>query len=324
MLNGAAILGVIPQALDKFEVPGDLPRGKVCDYYVTMDGKQRVLIATDRLTVFDHAVGLVPYKGQVLNELSAWWFKHTADILPNHFIHIPDPNVMIVHEARPLLVAVVVRGYLTGVTPTSLWTRYAAGERNIYGMRFPDGLKKNDPLPQPIVTATTKSTVGREDRQPLSNIVQQGYMVAETWEQVQAAAMALYQRGQQIASRGGLILADSKYEFGFNPDTGELILIDELHTPESSRYWKADTYADYVAAGHEPQYLDKELARLWYHTRGYLAHQDQAGLPPLSNDLIISISQACQQVYELITGNPFQPAPYPAQERVQAAVAEVA
>ncbi len=319
MLTGAAIREVFPRALDKFEVPGDLPRGKVCDYYVTMDGKQRVLIATDRLTIFDHAVGLVPFKGQILNELSAWWFEHTADILPNHLLNIPDPNVMIVQEARPILVAVVVRGYLTGVTPTSPWTRYAAGEREIYGMRFPDGLKKNDALPRPIVTATTKSTVGREDRQPLSNI--EGYLSAETWQQVQAAAMALYQRGQQIASRGGLILVDSKYEFGFDSETGELILIDELHTPESSRYWKADTYADYVAAGHEPEYLDKELARLWYYERGYRPHDV---LPPLSDDMIIRISQACQQVYESITGKPFEPAPYPAQERIQAVVAEVA
>ena len=319
MLSPEAILQAVPEALDKLEVPGDMPHGKVRDFYVTADGKQRVLITTDRLSVFDHAVGLVPYKGQILNALSAWWFKRTADLVPNHFVAMPDPNVMIGRETRPILLAVIVRGYITGVTPTSLWPRYEAGEREIYGLKFPAGLKKNDALPQPVVTPTTKSTVGRDDRQVVTDVVSQKYLSMEAWQQVQAAALALYERGQEIAVRAGLILVDSKYEFGFDLQTRTLMLIDEVHTPDSSRYWKADTYAHRMATGREPENLDKELARLWYGTQRY---RGQNPLPPMSDDLIVSISQAYQQVYERITGETFQPASYPAQDRIEAVLAE--
>jgi phosphoribosylaminoimidazole-succinocarboxamide synthase len=319
MLSPEAILRAVPVALDKLEVPGDMPHGKVRDFYVTADGKQRVLIATDRLSVFDHMVGLVPYKGQVLNELSAWWFKQTADLMPNHLVAMPDPNVMIAREVRPILLAVVVRGYITGVTPTSLWTRYEAGERVIYGLTFPDGLKKNVALPQAIVTATTKSTVGRDDRQVVTDVVSQKYLSAEAWQQVQTAALALYGRGQELAARAGLILVDSKYEFGFDPKTRTLLLIDEIHTPESSRYWKAETYAQHLATGREPENLDKEVARLWYRMH---SSAGQDALPPMNNELIVLISQAYQQVYERITGSLFQPAAYPAQDRIEAALAE--
>ena len=160
MLSSEKILQAIPNALDQFEVPGGLPRGKVRDFYVLADGKRRSLITTDRLVVFDQLIGLVPYKGQVLNELSAWWFEHTRDIIPNHLITVPDPNVSIVRETTPIQLEIVVRGYITGTTPTSLWTRYVSGEREIYGIRFPDNLTKNQALPAPIVTASTKSTVG--------------------------------------------------------------------------------------------------------------------------------------------------------------------
>src|SRR5258708_29242579 len=192
MLSPEAILQAVPEALDKLEVPGDMPHGKVRDFYVTADGKQRVLITTDRLSVFDHAVGLGPYKGQILNALSAWWFKRTADLVPNHFVAMPDPNVMIGREARPILLAVIVRGYITGVTPTSLWPRYEAGEREIYGLKFPAGLKKNDDLSQPVVTPTTKSTVGRDDQQDVTDVVTQKYLSLDAWRTVQAAALALY------------------------------------------------------------------------------------------------------------------------------------
>jgi phosphoribosylaminoimidazole-succinocarboxamide synthase len=320
MLSSEAILQAVPHALDKFEVPGDIPHGKTRDFYVTADGKQRVLIATDRLSVFDHLVGLVPYKGQILNALSAWWFKATGDLIPNHFVAMPDPNVMIAREARPILLAVIGRGYITGVTPTSLWPRYEAGEREIYGLKFPDGLRKNDRLPQHIVTPTTKSTVGREDRQVVTDTEIQKYLSGEVWQQVQAAALALYARGQEIAARAGLVLVDSKYEFGFDLQTQALMLIDEIHTPDSSRYWKADTYAQRIAAGREPENLDKELARLWYGTQSY---RGQDPYPPLNDDLIVSISQAYQQVYERITGETFVPAVYPAQDRIEAAIAEL-
>src|SRR5262249_14671505 len=191
MLNTEQIMGNISNALDRYEVPGDLPRGKVRDFYIMPDGKRRVLITTDRLTVFDHPIGLVPYKGQVLNQLSAWWFGRTAKIIPNHYVDMPDPNVAIVRETQPLPLEVIVRGYITGVTATSLWGQYAAGARSMYGLSFPDGLKKNQMLPQPVITPTTKSTVGHDDRQMLTDVTK--FVDADTWKRVRTAALALYQ-----------------------------------------------------------------------------------------------------------------------------------
>jgi len=316
MLDNETILKALPIALHQFEIPGDLPRGKVRDYYILEDGKRRVLITTDRLSVFGEFLGLVPYKGQILNQLSAWWFERTEDIIPNHFISMPDPNVTVAQETRPVQLEVVVRGYITGITPTSLWTRYASGEREIYGKRFPDGLRKNDPLPQPVVTPTTKSTIGREDRAIVNDVVKRQFLDAQTWQRVQDIALALYQRGQNIASQCGLILVDTKYEFGINEDTGELVLIDELHTPDSSRYWDGTTYQQRIRAGLEPDNLDKEAVRLWY-----VSQQDKTSkVPQINGDLIVLTSQRYQRVYERLVSEPFVPAEYPAQDRIQAAL----
>ena len=321
MLNAEAILAAVPHALDRLEVPGGLPRGKVRDFYITPDGKRRVLIATDRLTLFDHPVGLVPYKGQVLNQLSAWWFARTGDIVRNHFIQMPDPNVTVAREAKMIELAVIVRGYITGVTPTSLWTRYEAGERELYGTLLPEGLKKNERLAEPIVTATSKSTVGRDDRKALNKIaVGQYHLEPGAWEQIQSVALALFRRGQEIAAKAGLILVDSKYEFGFDMDTLEFMLADELHTPESSRFWRAETYDSQISKGREPENLDKELARLAYKAQGFDGQDD---FPPLSDRLIVSLSQAFQQVYERITDETFRAAPYPAQGRIESALAQI-
>ncbi len=320
MLSSTAIAEAIPDAFERFEVPGDLPHGRVRDFYLLADGKHRVLISTDRMNVFDQQVGVIPYKGQVINELSAWWFSQTEDLAPNHLISVPDPNVMIVHETTPIQVEVVVRKYITGTTRTSLWPRYAAGEREIYGITFPDGLKKNDPLPQPLVTARTKFSGHGEERVPIHHIVEEKYLPAALWEQLQATALALFARGQEIAARGGLILVDTKYEFGSDEESGTLRLIDELHTPDSSRFWDARTYQERITAGVEPENFDKELIRLWYTSRGFDRTQ---ALPHLSQDLIVTVSQRYQQVYEMLTGKPFVPASYPAQLRIEAAVAEL-
>ena len=320
MESAAAILNVLPHALEQFEVPGDLPHGKVRDFYITSDGKNRVLIATDRLHIFDHQLGLVPYKGQVINELSAWWFEHTADIIPNHYVSSPDPNITIAREARTLTFDVVVRGYITGVTATSLWPAYAAGTRQLYGIAFPEGLKKNQQLPQPVVTPTSKATVGRGDRQALSDIVGMHYLSEAAWAEVKTAALALYTRGQELLAKNGLILVDSKYEFAYDLKTGKLMLIDELHTPENSRFWRADDYKKDMAAGRDPQNMDKEIARLWYVDE----HISEDQKVPMSDDLIVSLSQAFQQVHEMTTGQPFQPASYPAQDRLEAALVELA
>lgn len=320
MESAAAILKVLPHALSKFEVPGDLPHGKVRDFYITSDSKHRVLVATDRLHIFDHEIGLVPYKGQVINELSAWWFERTSDIIPNHFVSSPDPNITIAREARALTFDVVVRGYITGVTSTSLWPAYASGMRHLYGITFPEGLKKNQQLPQPVVTPTTKADVGRGTRQALTDIVGMHYLTEAAWAEVQKAALALYMRGQELCAKQGLMLVDSKYEFAYDLKTGKLMLIDELHTPENSRFWRAADYAQDMATGRDPQSMDKELARLWYVGQNF-KETDRVRMP---DDLIVAISQAFQQVYEMTTGLPFHPASYPAQERLEGALVTLA
>jgi len=241
-MNPTAIERALAHPFDGVDLPflGPKRSGKVRDIYDV--GDRLVLITSDRLSAFDRILGLVPYKGQVLNQLAAFWFAQAADIIGSHFIDSPDPNVTIGRKCRPLPVEVVVRGYISGVTSTALWFRYSQGERNIYGIDFPDGLKKNDALPTPIITPTTKAQDGGHDERITSaEIVERGLVPQELWEQVCAAAIAVFQRGQEIARRGGLILVDTKYEFGVT-DAGELVLIDEMHTPDSSRFWTAESY----------------------------------------------------------------------------------
>jgi phosphoribosylaminoimidazole-succinocarboxamide synthase len=210
--------------------------GKVRDWYPLERGK-RLLVTTDRLSAFDRILARVPYKGQVLNQLAAWWFDATADIIPNHTISVPDPNALVVQEAEPFTVEVIVRGYITGVTTTALWYRYSLGERDIYGYRFPEGLQKNQVLREPIITPTTKGgPSGHDERLTCAEVVEKGHLDRATWEQVMSAALAIFKRGQHVAEEAGLILVDTKYEFGHTPN-GDLVLIDEVHTPDSSRFW---------------------------------------------------------------------------------------
>ena len=237
---------------------------------------QRLIVTTDRLSAFDRVLAGVPYKGQVLNELSAWWFDRTADVIANHVISVPDPNALLARAAAPLPVEVVVRGHITGVTDTSLWGLYSAGAREMYGYRFPDGLAKNTALPNHIVTPTTKAEHGGHD-EPLScdEVVERGLLPTELWEQVMEAASALFARGSRSAAEAGLILADTKYEFGLTADD-ELILIDEVHTPDSSRWWVAERRIA-VAAGVEPESLDKEVVRRAFADLGYKGDGTGAG-----------------------------------------------
>lgn len=312
MLTPAQIRSVIPLALESLNVPGLTPeRGQVRDNYVISDGR-RVLISTDRFNVYNQHVGQVPYKGQILNQLTAWWFEQTADIVPNHVIDVPDPNITIALTANPLPIAVVVRGFVSGVTPTSLWKQYEDGQRIIYGIEFPDGLQKNQELPRPIVTATSKA-FGREHDRPLTTeeVFALG-IEPGLWTRVQETALRLFMRGQQLCILSDLILVDSKYEFGLDLN-GDLVLIDELHTPDSSRLWRADTYDELFETGEEPESFDREFVRLWYQSQGY-GLDDR--LPRLSEDMIILISKRYQRVYEMLTGRPFQPAGYPAQKRL--------
>ncbi len=291
--------------------------GKVREWW-GLEGGTRFIATTDRLSAFDRVLARVPFKGQVLNELSAFWFRQTADIIDNHLISVPDPHCSVVREARPLPVEVVVRGYITGVTSTALWRRYELGERVIYGQRFPEGMRKNQKLPRPIITPTTKGgPTGHDERLEPREVVEKGYLDARTWSAVQDAAIALFERGTEVAVRAELILVDTKYEFGLNSD-GTLMLIDEVHTPDSSRFWLASSYAERFEAGQEPESRDKEFVRLAYAEKGYRGD----GEPPLMPDALwVQASLVYQELYERLTGMDFVPSAYPVEGRVLEALA---
>lgn len=278
----------------------------------------RLIVTTDRLSAFDRVLAGVPYKGQVLNELSAWWFERTADLVPNHVVAVPDPNALLAREADPLPVEVVVRGHITGVTDTSLWGMYSAGARTMYGYTFPDGLRKNSPLDAPIVTPTTKAAAGGHD-EPLApaEVVGRGLLPAELWDRVTAVALDLFRRGVKLGERAGLILADTKYEFGLVPDAdGErLVLIDELHTPDSSRWWIAATYDERVARGDEPESLDKEVVRRAYAEIGY---KGDGPAPTLPDEVWTATAARYIDAFERLTGTAFVPGSYPVAERLTA------
>ncbi len=305
----------------------DLPDrrvGKVRVSYALAD-HQRLFITTDRLSAFDRIINGVPWKGQVLNQLAAWWFGQTADIVDNSISALPagtealpDPNALVAVAAAPLSVEVIVRGYITGVTSTSLWKRYADGAREIYGYRFPDGLRKNTALPRAIVTPTTKAEGGAHDEAlTCAEVVEHGFVEADLWERVQDAALAIFARGQQLAGEAGLILADTKYEFGIGPD-GRLLLIDEVHTPDSSRFWVQGSYDARLAADEEPESLDKEVIRRALADAGYTGD----GTPPdLGPGIWGATTDRYITAYETITGQTFVPGAYPVQERLSANVA---
>jgi phosphoribosylaminoimidazole-succinocarboxamide synthase len=308
MLTHGQLLQAISSALESVDLRGwgAKQSGKVRDIYKL--GEQRVLITTDRVSAFDRVLGLIPCKGQVLNQLSAMWFEQTRDIVDNHVVAVPDPNVTIAREAEPLPVEVIVRGYITGVTKTSLWYLYSQGERRPYGIPLPEGLHKNDPLPQPIITPTTKATGGAHDeRITRDEIVSRGIVPASLWEQVEHAALALFARGQEIARRAGLILVDTKYEFGLVES--RLTLIDEIHTPDSSRYWTADSYGPHL----EPSNYDKEYLREWFAAQGYRGDGEPPAMPAA---FVANVAARYIDAFERLTGRVFEPAPQPAVERI--------
>ena len=308
----ADLLAAIPNALSHVDLPetlGTRVSGKVRDMIVRDDGT-RVLVTTDRVSAFDVVLGAIPFKGQALNQLSAWWFDRTRDILPNHVIAMPDENVLIGREAQPLPVEVIVRGFITGVTKTSLWTLYASGEREPYGINLPDGLQKNDALPQPIITPTTKAEAGGHDeRLTRDDILSRGLVAPHIWAEVERAAVALFQRGQEIARAAGLVLVDTKYEFGLID--GQLAVIDEMHTPDSSRYW---TLESNQRDPHQPQNFDKEFLREWFAARGYTGD----GTPPVMPDeFVAQVAERYIAAFERLTGQTFKPGAQPASARIR-------
>ncbi|HEY3310657.1 MAG TPA: phosphoribosylaminoimidazolesuccinocarboxamide synthase [Anaerolineales bacterium] len=313
MITQNDLLKLLPLAFGETKLP--LPgkaAGKVREWYSLKDGK-RLIITTDRLSAFDRILAKVPYKGQVLNELSAWWFQKTADLIPNHLLSVPDPNAAVVTEVEPLLVEVIVRGYISGVTSTALWYRYSLGEREIYGYRFPEGLRKNERLPEPIITPTTKGgDSGHDERLTCAEVVEKGILDSKTWDQVQQAALAIFKRGQQVAQEAGLVLVDTKYEFGRAPD-GRVMLIDEVHTPDCSRFWKADTYESRVASGLEPENFDKEFIRIAYAGLGY---RGDGEIPEVPDTLWAAASERYITIQEMLTGESFAPGRYPVDARL--------
>ena len=306
MLSQQNLREAIPNCLDNVDVPHleNKIKGKVRDIYPHED--KRILITTDRVSAFDQILGLIPYKGQVLNQLSAWWFKQTEDIVANHMLSVPDPNVMIGREANALPVEVVVRGYITGVTGTSLWTLYANGERKPYGIPLPDGLNKNDPLPEPIITPTTKAKQGHDERITGEEIVSSGLIEDALWNEIQEKAIAVFKRGQELADKAGLILVDTKYEFGLID--GELTLIDEIHTPDSSRYWTKSSYET-----GEPENYSKEFLREWFKAQGYTG---DGNAPAMPDEFIAEVAARYIKVYEMLTGTKFVPGEQPATQRI--------
>ncbi len=309
MLTPAQLREAIPSSLQSVDLPGFGPKtsGKVRDIYA-LDAETRVFITTDRISAFDRILGVIPFKGQVLNQLSAWWFEQTRDIVSNHVVAVPDPNVTVGRVAEALPVEVVVRGYITGVTKTSLWYLYAQGARAPYGVPLPDGLHKNDPLPTPILTPTTKGEAGAHDELLTRNeIVRTGLVEPALWERVEQVAQALFARGQEVARNAGLILVDTKYEFGVRD--GELILIDEIHTPDSSRFWTADSYGE----GREPENVDKEYLRTAYARQGFRGDGEP---PALSPELAAAVAARYISAYERLTGQTFKPGEQPVTDRI--------
>jgi phosphoribosylaminoimidazole-succinocarboxamide synthase len=294
-----------------FSFLGPKTEGKVRDIYDR--GDRLVLVTTDRHSSFDRIIAHIPWKGQVLNQVSAWWFQRTKDIVPNHVLAIPDPNVTIGRKCTPLAIEAVVRGYLTGVTDTAAWTRYAAGERRFGGIVLPDGMRKNAPLPQPLFDPTTKEAAHDRTLTP-EQMIAEGFISRDMFERVKQTALALFARGQELAARNGLLLVDTKYEFGTD-ERGQLLLIDEIHTPDSSRYWQRDSYAARFAAGEEPHYFDKEFLRLWF--RDHCDPYRDATLPPAPPELVDELSRRYIAMYEQITGTKFVPGATPLLARME-------
>ncbi|MBI4991116.1 phosphoribosylaminoimidazolesuccinocarboxamide synthase [Candidatus Gottesmanbacteria bacterium] len=297
-----------------FPFLGKKYQGKVRDFY-KLQGK-RVLITTDRISAFDRVLGFIPYKGQVLNQLSSFWFSKTSDIIPNHILAIPHPNVAIVKETVPYSVEMVVRGFITGVTVTSLWRAYELGERVIYGIKFPKGLRKNQKLQKPILTPTTKAEHGAHDEKlTRKEILKRKLVSPKILQQMEEVSLKLYEKGNRICQKRGLILVDTKYEFG--EYRGKLVLIDEIHTPDSSRFWKADNYKARFEKGIEPENFDKEFFRLWYAKKGYRGDGEP---PKMSVELQIKTAIRYIKIYEMITGKRFKPEEYPLEEGIIKAV----
>jgi phosphoribosylaminoimidazole-succinocarboxamide synthase len=276
-------------------------RGKVRDNYDLPDGR-RIIVATDRLSAFDRIITAIPFKGEVLTQLARFWFEATRDICPNHIIDYPDPNVVVCRRLEIMPVEIVVRDYLAGTTSTSILSMYRAGRREMYGHRFPDAMRENQKLPETIITPTTKAFDGGHDEELSRDvIIARKLLTEEQWRTVSSYALALFARGRAIARKQGLILADTKYEFGFDPD-GRIILADEIHTPDSSRYWRAASYDKRFAEGERPESFDKDFVRSWVVAR---CDPYKDAIPEIPREIILEAARIYIDVFETITGQSF-------------------
>jgi phosphoribosylaminoimidazole-succinocarboxamide synthase len=303
VLDRAAQTPLLDAILVDATIP-ELPnyyRGKVRDNYDLPDGR-RIIIATDRLSAFDRILATIPSKGQVLTQIARFWFDATRDVCPNHVLDYPDPNVIVCQRLSIVPVEIVVRDYLTGTTGTSIWPMYKSGQREIYGIRLPDGLRENQKLPSTIITPTTKAADrGHDDPLTPDEIVRRGLLTSEQWRTLSQLALALFARGREIAGRRGLILVDTKYEFGFDA-RGRIILADEIHTPDSSRYWVRGSYERRCAAGEPPEALDKDVLRRWVAAR---CDPYRDPIPEIPSEIILETARTYIEAFETITGQRF-------------------
>lgn len=295
----------------RFEGLGERYEGKVRDNY-SRDGR-RFIVVTDRISAFDRVLGTIPFKGQVLNRLAAWWFEKTNDVAKSHVVRVPDPNVLECIDCTPLPVEMVVRAYITGSTSTSMWTHYAAGERVFCGHQLPEELQKNQRLERPLLTPATKAPKGSHDvSASREEILATGGVTANEFDRAAEIAHALFAAGQELCARRGLILVDTKYELGKTKD-GEIVVIDEIHTPDSSRFWIAATYPERFAAGLDPEPLDKDFVRRYYTALGYRGDGEP---PELPDEIRVGAAKRYIEAFERITGETFEPNTEPPLPRI--------
>ena len=303
MVDQAALGSYADYVLEDATIP-ELPnhyRGKVRDNYDLPDGR-RIIVASDRLSAFDISLAAIPLKGQVLTQTARFWFEATADLCPNHVIEYPDPNVVVCKTLTILPVEIVVRDYLAGATGTSILSLYKAGQREMYGVRLPDGMRNNERLPRTIITPTTKAFHGGHD-EPLTpaEIVGRRLLTEEQWSKVSAYALALFARGREMARARGLILVDTKYEFGMDR-SGRIMIADEIHTPDSSRYWFLESYERRFEAGERPESFDKDFVRNWVVAR---CDPYRDPVPKIPADVVLATSRVYIDAFERITGQAF-------------------
>ena len=311
MISEDAIRKNVNNTVKETDFPelGEKYTGKVRDNYTDDANSIRTIIATDRISAFDVVLGTIPFKGQVLNQLAADWFEKTKDVAKSHFIESPDPNVMVVQLCKPFPIEVIVRKYITG----SLWREYEKGEDN-YGLSLPAGMKKDQKFPKPIITPSTKAEEGHDMPMKREDVLK--IIPEEKYKQMEETALKLFEAGTEISANRGLILVDTKYEFGENKD-GEILLIDEIHTPDSSRYWMKGSYEELFEKGEPQRMLDKEYVRQWLIERGYMGDGEP---PELSEEVIVTAAKKYVELYELITQKEFKVMEGDVKERIKANV----